>query len=84
MRIVHFPLVLKNRRNKTESAVFLYCRYSLFLKVPFLPDHLEATKAVVAPHGIDKTSPIHQYSVDIFSCPGPSGILGSDGKQNMA
>ena len=25
-----------NRRNKTESANFLYCRFSLFLKDPFL------------------------------------------------
>ena len=24
---------------------------------------------------------MHQYSVDIFSYSGPSGILGSDGKQ---
>ena len=24
-----------NRLNKTEYAVFLYCRFSLFLKVPF-------------------------------------------------
>ena len=28
-------LVLMNRLNKTESAVFLYCRFSLFLKEPF-------------------------------------------------
>ena len=28
-----------------------------------------------------KLLPIHQYSVDIFSYSGPSGILGSDGKQ---
>ena len=26
---------------------------------------------------------VHQYSVDIFSCFSPSGILGSDGKQNI-
>ena len=26
-----------NRLNKTESAVFLYCRFSLFLKDPFFP-----------------------------------------------
>ena len=25
---------------------------------------------------------LHRYSVDIFSNSGPSGILGSDGKQN--
>ena len=29
-----------------------------------------------------KRLPIHQYSVDIFSYSGLSGILGSDGKQN--
>ena len=33
--MLHFPLVLVNRLNKTESAVFLYCRISLFLKDPF-------------------------------------------------
>ena len=26
-----------NRLNKTESAVFIYCRFSLFLKDPFFP-----------------------------------------------
>ena len=33
--ILHFPLVLMNRLNKTQSAVFLYCRFSVFLKDPF-------------------------------------------------
>ena len=33
--LLHFPLVLMNRLNKTVSAVFLYCRFSLFLKDPF-------------------------------------------------
>ena len=33
--LLHFPLVIMNRLNKTESAVFEYCRFSLFLKVPF-------------------------------------------------
>ena len=28
--------------------------------------------------------PVHRYSVDFFSYSGPSGILGSDGKQNIA
>ena len=28
------------RFNKTESAVFLYCKFSLFLKNPFSPDYL--------------------------------------------
>ena len=31
-----------------------------------------------------KLLPVHRYSVDIFSYSGPSGILGSDGKQNIA
>ena len=31
----HFPLVLMNRLNKTESAVFIYCRFSIFPKDPF-------------------------------------------------
>ena len=30
-----------NRLNKTEFAVFLYCRFSLFLKDPFFPDYLD-------------------------------------------
>ena len=32
MRIVALSLVLMNRLNTTESAVFLYCRFSLILK----------------------------------------------------
>ena len=28
----HFPLVLMNGLNKAESSVFLYCRFSVFLK----------------------------------------------------
>ena len=35
----HFQLVLMNRINKTEPAVFVYCRLSLFLKDPFFPDY---------------------------------------------
>ena len=41
VRIVALSLVLINRLNKTESAVFLYCRFSLFLKDLFFPDYLE-------------------------------------------
>ena len=41
------------------------------------PDYLEDAKAVV------KHLPVHRYSVDIFSCSGPSGILGSDGKRKL-
>ena len=33
--LLHFPLVLMNRLNKIESAVFVYCRFSLFIKDPF-------------------------------------------------
>ena len=39
------------------SAVFLYCRFSLFLKDPFSPDYLEVATAVVVRHGVGKTSP---------------------------
>ena len=39
---MHFPLVLLNRLNKTESAVSLYCRLSLVLKDPFFPDYLSS------------------------------------------
>ena len=35
VRIVALLLVLMNRLNETESAVLLYCRFSLFLKDPF-------------------------------------------------
>ena len=31
-----------------------------------------------------KLLPVHRYSFDIFSYSGPTGILGSDGKQNTA
>ena len=68
-----------NKLNKTESAVFLYCRLSLFLKDQFFPDYLEITTAVLAPLELVKLLPIHRYSVDIFSYSCPSGILGSDG-----
>ena len=33
--LLHFPLVLMIRHNETGSAVFLYYRFSLFLKDPF-------------------------------------------------
>ena len=42
------------------------------------------TTAVVVPRGVGKTSPLHRYSVGIFSYSGLSGILDSDGKQNTA
>ena len=36
----HFSLVLMNRLNKTESAIYLYYRFSLFLKDPFFSEYL--------------------------------------------
>ena len=42
LELVHFALILMNRLSKTESAVFLYCRFSLlFLKESVLPDDLD-------------------------------------------
>ena len=38
--MLHFSLVLINRFHKTESANFLLCRFSLFLKDPFLQYYL--------------------------------------------
>ena len=43
-------------RLKTDSAVFLICRFSPFLRDPFFPDYLEVATAVVVPHGVCKTS----------------------------
>ena len=43
---LNFPIVLMNRLYKYESAVFLYCRFSIFLKVPF-SDYQEVATAVV-------------------------------------
>ena len=37
-RSVRFSVKYFEILNKTESAVFLYCRFSLFLKDPFFPD----------------------------------------------
>ena len=34
-KLLHFPLVLMNRLNETESDVFLYYSFSIFLKDPF-------------------------------------------------
>ena len=47
VRIVHFPLVLVNRLNETESAVFSYCRFSLFLKEPFFQIITDRSEAVL-------------------------------------
>ena len=36
-----------NRLNKTESDVFLYCRFSLFLKDPFFPNYFKTNYQVL-------------------------------------
>ena len=50
------------------------------------PDYLEGATAVAMPRPchveLVKLLPVHRYSVDIISYSGPSGMLGSDGRQN--
>ena len=41
--MLHFPSILMNRLNETESAVVKFCRFSLILKDPFFPDYLSPT-----------------------------------------
>ena len=41
VRTVALSISSHERLNKTESTVFLYCRFSLFLKDPFFPDYLD-------------------------------------------
>ena len=61
MRIfAFFLLVLLNRLNTTESAVFLYCRFSLFLNNPFFSDYLEVATTVVVLRGVGKLHPVHR------------------------
>ena len=57
-----------NRLNKTESAVFKYCRFSLFLKDPgcFFSDYLEVATAVNVPHGVGKNFSLYIDIVLIF------------------
>ena len=62
MGLLFFPSVLMNRLNKTESAVFLYCRFSLFLRDPFSRLFRGCSSCV----GMVKHLRV-QYSVDIFS-----------------
>ena len=59
-----------NRLNKTKSDVFLYCRFSVFLRICFL-DYLEVATAVIVELVILHS--VYRYSVDSFSCSGPSG-----------
>ena len=66
--MLHFALVLMNRLNKTESAVFLYCRFSLFLKDPFfLSQNIKRSQQLLLCHvELVKLIPIHRYSGNIF------------------
>ena len=74
-----------NRLNKTESAVYLYCRFSLLLTDPFSRLFRGRNSCRPLCHvELIKLLPVHRYSVDLFSYSGPLGILGSDGKQNTA
>ena len=73
-----------NRLNETESAFILYCRFSLFLKDPFSRLFRGRNSCRCFCVVLVKLLPVHRYSADIFSYSGPSGILGSEGKQNTA
>ena len=73
-----------NRLTKTESAVFLYCRFSLFQKDPFFEIIQRSQKLSLCRVELVKLLPVHRYSVDMFSYSGPSEIFSSDGKQNTA
>ena len=56
-----------NRLNKSEFAIFLHSRFSLFLKDPFFPDYLEVATAVERFFvELVKLLHVHRYSVDIF------------------
>ena len=74
-----------NRLNKTESAVFLYCRLSLLL-IDLLSRLFRGRNSCQQLCHVElvKLLPVHRYSVDLFTYSGTSGILGSDGKQNTA
>ena len=50
--------------------------------VPPLDPHMNCVNCRCFCVELVKLLPVHQYSLDIFSYSGPSGILGSDGKQN--
>ena len=67
-----------NRLNKTEFSYIVgslyFCRLFRGCNSCRPLCHVELVKLL---H-------VHRYSVDLFSYSGPSGILGSDGKQNTA
>ena len=55
-----------NRLNKTESAVFLYCRFSLLPKDPFSRVFRGRNSCCCFYVELVKLLPVHRYSVDIF------------------
>ena len=73
-----------NRLNKTESAVFLICRFSLFLKDPFSQIIKRSQQLTLCRMELLKLLPLHRYRVDIFSYSGPTVKFRSDENQNTA
>ena len=57
VKIVALSISSHEQTQKNKSAVFLYCRFSLFLKDLFFPDNLEVATAVIVPHVVGKSSP---------------------------
>ena len=41
VRIVALSISSQEQTQENESAVFLHCRFSLFLKDPFFPDYFD-------------------------------------------
>ena len=64
-----------------ENRIVFSCNWSTS-RLSVFPDYLEVATSVVVPVELVKLFTVHRYSVYIFSCSGPSGIFGSDGKQN--
>ena len=73
--MLFFPLVLMTRLNKTESAVFFYCRFG----DPFSRLFRDLRQLSLYCVELVKLLHVHQYSVDIFQYSGLSGLLCSDG-----
>ena len=66
------------------KRVFLKGRFTLFQKDPFFQIIQRSQQLSLCRVMLEKLLPVHRYSVDIFSYSGPLGILGSEGKQNIA
>ena len=62
---------------------YLSCRLSLFLKVLFFKIIQRSQQLSMCLVDLVEILLAHLYSVDIFSYSVPSGIYGSDGKQNF-